>query len=89
MLTSLTKHILMIRFVLLNSMALEGDGCALCKKAEQELKQVSSQLKCLHKDKIMFNFWRKQCELAPLMSDPILLQVRRCTKLFLLVLCLQ
>ena len=61
-------------FVLLNSMALEQDGCALCEKAEQELKQVSSQLKCLHKDKLMFNFWRKQCVLAPFMSDPVLLQ---------------
>ena len=56
-------------------MALEQDECSLCKKAEQELKQVSSKLKCLHKDKITFNFWKKQCELAPFMSDPILLQV--------------
>jgi hypothetical protein len=56
-------------------MALEQDGCSLCIKAEQELKQLSSKLKCLYKDKFIFDFWKKQCELAPLMSRPILLQV--------------
>ena len=75
MVTLLTNHILLVRFILLNSMALEQDGCALCEKAEQELKQVSSKLKCLHKDKITLSFWRKQCALvAPLLSDPVLLQ---------------
>lgn len=56
-------------------MALERDGCSLCTKAEEELKLVSSKLKCLHKDQIIFNFWKKKCKLAPPMSDPILLQV--------------
>ena len=56
-------------------MALEMDGCSLCTKAEGELKSVSSKLKCLHKEKISFNFWKKKCELEPFMSDPILLQV--------------
>ncbi|XP_028391786.1 metallophosphoesterase 1-like [Dendronephthya gigantea] len=61
-------------FILVNSMALEQDGCSLCTKAEENLKSISSKLKCLHKDKITLNFWKKKCELEPFMSDPILLQ---------------
>ena len=60
-------------------MALEGDECSLCTKAEDELKMVSSKLKCLHKDKINFNFLKKRCALSPPMSDPILLQVLQTT----------
>lgn len=33
-------------FVLINSMALEGDGCFLCKPAEEELKKIEKTLKC-------------------------------------------
>lgn len=33
-------------FVLLNSMALEGDGCFLCKPAEKELTKIEKLLKC-------------------------------------------
>lgn len=33
-------------FVLVNSMALEGDGCFLCKPAEQQLIHIESRLKC-------------------------------------------
>lgn len=33
-------------FVLVNSMALEGDGCFLCKPAEEELTKIEKQLKC-------------------------------------------
>ncbi|XP_028132714.1 metallophosphoesterase 1 isoform X1 [Diabrotica virgifera virgifera] len=33
-------------FVLVNSMALEGDGCFLCKPAEQQLTKIEKILKC-------------------------------------------
>ena len=57
-------------------MALEQDECSLCKKAEKDLKLVSSKLKCLHMNEFVnFNFWKKKCELSPIMSDPVLLQV--------------
>lgn len=56
-------------------MALAQDDCSLCFKAERELKRVSSKLKCLHKKKVEFSFWKKECQLAQTMSDPILLQV--------------
>ena len=35
-----------IVFVLLNSMAMEGDGCGMCMEAVQALKKVSEQLQC-------------------------------------------
>ena len=35
-----------ISFVLLNSMALEGDGCRLCREAEKQLEKIYQQLKC-------------------------------------------
>lgn len=56
-------------------MALEQDDCSLCKKAEQDLKLVSGKLKCLHRSEMNFSFWRKKCELLPVISEPILLQV--------------
>lgn len=34
-------------FVLLNSMAMEGDQCALCGKAVDELDKISSAFQCL------------------------------------------
>ncbi|XP_071449429.1 metallophosphoesterase 1 [Hetaerina americana] len=33
-------------FVLLNSMALEGDGCFLCRPAELQLSRISARLRC-------------------------------------------
>ncbi|XP_053401577.1 metallophosphoesterase 1-like isoform X2 [Mercenaria mercenaria] len=33
-------------FVLLNSMAMEGDGCNICHEAEDKLRQIKWQLKC-------------------------------------------
>ena len=36
-----------VQFVLLNSMALEGDGCRLCGTAERRLKDVNATLDCL------------------------------------------
>uniref|UniRef100_A0A8D8LNZ7 Metallophosphoesterase 1 homolog n=1 Tax=Cacopsylla melanoneura TaxID=428564 RepID=A0A8D8LNZ7_9HEMI len=38
-------------FVLINSMALEGDGCFLCKPALDRINLISAQLKCTKKDK--------------------------------------
>lgn len=32
-----------VHFVSINSVAMQGDGCQLCDKAEQELKNVSSE----------------------------------------------
>lgn len=33
-------------FVLVNSMALQGDNCFLCKPAEQKLKEIAEILNC-------------------------------------------
>lgn len=35
-----------ITFVLVNSMALEGDGCSICKDAEEKLHDIKWKLKC-------------------------------------------
>lgn len=40
----LTMH--NVVFVLVNSMALEGDGCSICNDAENKLSQIQWQLKC-------------------------------------------
>ena len=56
-------------------MAFEQDGCSLCRQAETNLQEVTAKLKCRNKDQIMLNLWKKRCEVAPQMSDPILLQV--------------
>lgn len=33
-------------FVLVNSIAMEGDSCELCAKAEQQLAQIAKSLQC-------------------------------------------
>lgn len=33
-------------FILLNSMAMEGDGCRLCRTAEREILKVAESLDC-------------------------------------------
>lgn len=38
-------------FVLINSMALEGDGCFICKPAQDRINLISAQLKCSKSDK--------------------------------------
>lgn len=38
-----------VHFVTVNSMAMEGDQCFLCKQAEQDLSQVVKELSCLQK----------------------------------------
>lgn len=35
-----------VAFVLVNSMAMEGDGCNICREAEEKLKEIKWQLKC-------------------------------------------
>ncbi|XP_065332755.1 metallophosphoesterase 1 [Cloeon dipterum] len=35
-----------VHFVLVNSMAMEGDGCFLCRPAQIHLQQISTRLKC-------------------------------------------
>lgn len=35
-----------VDFVLLNSMAMEGDGCNICHEAEEQLRQIKWRLKC-------------------------------------------
>lgn len=39
-------HVEGLTFVLLNSMAMEGDGCNLCSQAVNELEDISWELKC-------------------------------------------
>lgn len=33
-------------FVLINSMAMEGDGCHLCNEAEEKIRAIKWKLKC-------------------------------------------
>ncbi|XP_050303617.1 metallophosphoesterase 1-like [Anthonomus grandis grandis] len=56
-------------FVLVNSVALEGDGCFLCKPAELELAKIAAKLKCSQN-------MTKSCpfEDIPNYSRPILMQ---------------
>lgn len=60
---------LQYRFVLVNSMAFDQDGCSLCERAEQELEQVARKLKCLSNESDQM-----KCE-HPITSDPFILQV--------------
>ena len=43
-----------IQFVSVNSMAMEGDGCFLCRDAEARLRKVARELECIEK--------REECE---------------------------
>ncbi|KAK9879564.1 hypothetical protein WA026_006633 [Henosepilachna vigintioctopunctata] len=58
-------------FVLVNSMALEGDGCTLCRSVELQLSEIESKLKC-SKNSTSIN-----CKSKPNLefySKPILMQ---------------
>jgi hypothetical protein len=46
-----------INFILVNSMALENDGCGFCKRAQNEIKQLNTTLDCLKNHKS-----NKECE---------------------------
>ncbi|XP_052229370.1 metallophosphoesterase 1-like isoform X2 [Dreissena polymorpha] len=62
-------------FVMVNSMALHGDGCSFCKEAEDALKNIKWQLKC-SKGKLDQEKVAEICEKLDIMnySRPILLQ---------------
>ncbi|XP_045880368.1 metallophosphoesterase 1 isoform X2 [Meles meles] len=60
-------------FVMVNSVALEGDGCHICSKAEAELLEISHQLNCSREER---GSGSGPCRDAPLLpaSAPVLLQ---------------
>ncbi|XP_042724690.1 metallophosphoesterase 1 isoform X1 [Lagopus leucura] len=60
-------------FVLVNSVAMEGDGCTLCRTAEAKLVALSHRLNCSQQE---LNHPEKRCSDAekPPASQPILLQ---------------
>ncbi|XP_062836605.1 metallophosphoesterase 1 isoform X2 [Anolis carolinensis] len=62
-----------INFVLVNSVALEGDGCMICKNAETKLMELSHKLNCSLQEQ---NQNRKRCHDVDRLpsSAPILLQ---------------
>lgn len=57
-------------FVLLNSMALEGDGCFICKPAQDRINLISAKLKCSKSDREC----PKSLQLKYPYSQPIILQ---------------
>ncbi|XP_044776953.1 metallophosphoesterase 1 isoform X4 [Neomonachus schauinslandi] len=61
-----------MNFVLVNSVALEGDGCHICSEAEAELIEISHKLNCSREKR-----GPGRCRGAPLLpaSAPVLLQV--------------
>ncbi|XP_045880369.1 metallophosphoesterase 1 isoform X3 [Meles meles] len=61
-------------FVMVNSVALEGDGCHICSKAEAELLEISHQLNCSREQER--GSGSGPCRDAPLLpaSAPVLLQ---------------
>ncbi|XP_035933798.1 metallophosphoesterase 1 isoform X3 [Halichoerus grypus] len=60
-----------MNFVLVNSVALEGDGCHICSEAEAELIEISHKLNCSREER-----GPGRCGRAPLLpaSAPVLLQ---------------
>ncbi|BFZ13501.1 hypothetical protein BsWGS_16540 [Bradybaena similaris] len=62
-----------ISFVLVNSMAMEGDGCAICASAEQQLQEISSLLLRQQECAITMDESCKNLEGVPY-TQPILLQ---------------
>ncbi|GCB83085.1 hypothetical protein scyTo_0023636, partial [Scyliorhinus torazame] len=62
-------------FVLVNSIALQGDGCSICEKVEKDLHQLSLALNCSRQlDPNHSNENCKEKDTFPA-SAPILLQV--------------
>ncbi|XP_018899719.1 metallophosphoesterase 1 [Bemisia tabaci] len=58
-----------VHFVLINSMAMEGDGCSICQKAEKNLKTVAAKLRCTKGVGVC-----KGIKPLPSYSKPIILQ---------------
>ena len=48
-------------FILLNSMALEGDGCSMCSLAETKLRGMATQLRCAKVCATLFYIQRIPC----------------------------
>ncbi|XP_059832391.1 metallophosphoesterase 1 isoform X1 [Hypanus sabinus] len=64
-----------INFVLVNSIALHGDGCSICEKVENDLHQLSLALNCSRQ--LDLNHSSENCKdkgIFPEYSPPILLQ---------------
>nr|XP_021538705.1 metallophosphoesterase 1 isoform X4 [Neomonachus schauinslandi] len=69
-----------MNFVLVNSVALEGDGCHICSEAEAELIEISHKLNCSREVGEHLKAQKRgpgRCRGAPLLpaSAPVLLQV--------------
>ncbi|XP_002735105.1 metallophosphoesterase 1-like [Saccoglossus kowalevskii] len=64
-----------ISFVLVNSMSMHGDQCFMCKKAQEELHEISQRLNC-SRDSHFYNNHHATCDLYTRIahSAPILLQ---------------
>ncbi|KAF6088651.1 metallophosphoesterase 1 [Phyllostomus discolor] len=60
-----------INFVMVNSVALEGDGCNICSEAEAELMEISHKLNCSREKQRSSHCENTQLQLA---SAPVLLQ---------------
>ncbi|XP_019401334.1 PREDICTED: metallophosphoesterase 1 isoform X1 [Crocodylus porosus] len=62
-----------VNFVLVNSVALEGDGCTICSLAEAKLMELSHKLNCSQQEQKHSNKRCREMEQLPA-SQPILLQ---------------
>lgn len=61
-----------VTFVIINSMAMEGDDCFLCRPAKNKIKVISRQLRCARGDKETCKYWH-----SPILqqySQPVVLQ---------------
>lgn len=70
----------LFRFVLVNSIALQGDDCSMCSEAMRQLHAVADKLNCYQRSKKeIFEDIVKQdrtfCELPKDSPPPILIQV--------------
>ena len=61
------KKIKGVNFVLLNSMAFEGDNCPLCRIAERDLVKVARLIKC---NQVYYIYYKYQ--LDPILVDNII-----------------
>ena len=77
---NLTFTFFNFRFVLVNSIALQGDGCSMCSEATNQLNIVAEKLNCYRRSRreVYEDLAKKQntfCELPMDSPAPILLQV--------------
>lgn len=64
-----------VNFVMVNSVAMEGDGCTICSEAEAELREISRKLNC-SQEQVQGSSQCDHEQRLPL-SAPVLLQVSR------------